>query len=299
MSTLRNHHQPSRVRIHLGEFEGIKIGARRFDLRDPYSLVLTISWPAFFALAVSFFLLVNLCFATLYYLVPGCVANIHRGMFIDNYFFSIETLATVGYGVMSPASIYGHLVASSEIIFGMMSTAVITGLAFGRFSRPRARLLFSRVAVIAPYDGKLALMLRVVNERNQAVADAAARVILFRPSKTPEGHGIGRFIDLKLERDNTPVLALTWTLVHVIDESSPLYGITAESLVAEGSSLLVSVTGYDESISATVTARRRYLAETLLFGHDFIDIIDQLPTGELVLDLTHFHDTVPVAVAIT
>jgi inward rectifier potassium channel len=294
MSSLRDRlNQPSRVHITVGDFQGIKIGARRFDLHDTYYLVLTIPWSAFFAVAVSFYLLVNLGFATLYYLVPGCVNNVRPDVFLDYYFFSIETLATVGYGVMSPATPYGHIVASSEIIFGMMSMAVITGLVFVRFSRPRAKLLFSEVCVVAPTDGKQMLMLRIASERHQGLADATARLVMVRRTPTPEGRVLRRFIDLKLERETTPILAFSWTLMHAIDETSPLHGLSAEQLRAESSFLLVSITGYDESISATVTARHNYQADAILFGRDFVDIVDQLPGGELVLDLTHFHDTVP------
>ena len=142
------------VHIRLGEIDALKLGARRFDLRDPYYLVLTLSWPTFFALTVVTYLVVNLCFAGAYWAVPGAVNGVRPGVFLDCFFFSIETLATVGYGVMSPGTLYGHIVASTEIIFGMMSMAVITGLVFARFSRPRGHILFSRVAVVAPYEGQ-------------------------------------------------------------------------------------------------------------------------------------------------
>ena len=285
--------QRAGVRIHLGEFEGIKLGARRFDLRDPYYVVLTIPWSAFFCVAISFYLSMNLCFALAYYAVPGCVNNARPDHFADSFFFSIETLATVGYGVMSPASLYGHLIASTEIIVGMMSMAVITGLVFVRFSRPRARLLFTRHAVVAPYEGGRALMTRVVNERHQVIAEATARMTLLRRFVNADGHVLRRFVDLRMERSTAPFLGLSWTLIHIINENSPLYGSTAESLLAEGCTLLISVSGYDESISSAVTARKTYQAQDLLFEHRFVDIMDQLPTGEIVLDLNHFHETIP------
>lgn len=283
------------VRVQLGEFKGIKFGVHRFSLTDPYYTVLTVRWPVFFALAVSFYLSLNLIFALAYYAVPGCINNARPGMFGDCFFFSIETLATVGYGVMSPATLYGHLVASTEIITGMMSMAVITGLVFVRFSRPRARLLFSRVAVVAPLDGRIALMLRVANERNGAVADASARVVLLRAVEGGDGHMQRRFLDLRLERGTSPFLGLSWTLIHYIDEDSPLHGLTPEILQREGSSLLVSISGYDESISANVTARHVYQPQALMYRHRFVNIIEYLPTGEIALDMTHFHDVEPLA----
>ncbi len=281
------------VRVHLGDIDAIKLGMRRFSLRDPYYLVLTISWPVFFALAVSFYLTANLCFALAYYAVPGCINNARPGVFLDHFFFSIETLATVGYGVMSPANIYGHIVASTEIIFGLMSMAVITGLVFTRFSRPRSRLLFSRVAVVAPFERNQALMLRVVNERHGTVAEASARLSLLRRTHLPNGKTLRRFIDLRLERPSTPVISLSWSLIHVIDEQSPLWGTTAAELERDGGMLVASIKGYDESISASVVARHTYSARNVLFDQEFIDVMDELPTGEVVLDMARFHDTAP------
>jgi inward rectifier potassium channel len=289
--------KPRSVRVNLGAIQGLKLGMRRFSLDDPYYLVLTISWPAFFALAVSFYLAVNLCFALAYYAVPGCVANARPGVFHDAFFFSIETLATVGYGVMSPGSVYGHIVASCEIIFGMMSMAVITGLVFTRFSRPRSRLLFSRVAVVGPYDGRKALMLRVVNRRHGTFAEATARLTLMRVVHTQPDRSMRRFVDLKLERATTPIIGLSWTVIHPIDEHSPFWGMSKEDLQRESAILIVSVNGYDESISASVVARESYTADAVLFDHQFIDIMDQLPSGVVVLDMARFHDVEPVAAA--
>jgi inward rectifier potassium channel len=285
----------SGLHLKFGELEAIKLGAHRFSWRDPYHLVLSVSWPIFFSLAVSFYLLTNLSFAMAYWAVPGTVANARPGSFADVFFFSIETLATVGYGVMSPATLYGHLVSSTEIIFGMMSTAVITGLVFVRFSRPRARLLFSRVAVVGGHLDRPALMVRVVNERHQAMSDVYGRLTLLRSTRTVEGHVMRRFIDLPLEMSNPPLIGLAWTMIHAIDELSPLHGATAASLEEEGCILLATVSGYDEAISAAVTSRQSYVAKSMRFDHRFVDILDQLPTGEAVLDLTHFHDTVPTA----
>lgn len=282
------------VRISLGDITAVKLGMDRYNLRDPYYLVLTVSWPVFFGLTVSFYLTANLLFALAYLAVPGCINNARPGVFVDHFFFSIETLATVGYGVMSPANIYGHAVASTEIIFGLMSMAVITGLVFTRFSRPRPRLLFSKVAVVGPYERHPALMLRVVNERHGAVAEASARVTLLRRYQTASGKMLRRFHDLRLERPSTPVLNLSWSLIHHIDEDSPLWGLTAEDMAREDLLLLVSISGYDESISASVVARQTYSARHILFDHEFIDVMDQVPGGEVVLDMTRFHDVMPV-----
>jgi inward rectifier potassium channel len=282
------------VRVNLGAIQGLKLGMHRFSLSDPYYMVLTVSWPVFFSLTLAFYLTINLAFATAYYLVPGCVSNARPGVFHDAFFFSIETLATVGYGVMSPATVYGHIIASIEIISGMMSMAVITGLVFTRFSRPRSRLLFSKVAVVGPFDHRHALTLRVVNERHGAVAEVSARLTLVRSTRTANGKSMRRFVDLKLERASTPIIGLTWTLIHVIDQDSPLWGLSAEDLLRENCTLLASLNGYDESISAAVVARQAYPAAAVLFGHRFIDIMDDLPSGEIVLDMARFHDASPL-----
>lgn len=282
------------VRVHLGDIQAIKLGMSRYSLRDPYYLVLTVSWPAFFAMTVTFYLATNLFFALAYLAVPGCINNARPGVFLDHFFFSIETLATVGYGVMSPADIYGHLVASTEIIFGLMSMAVITGLVFTRFSRPRPRLLFSKVAVVAPYERHPALMLRVVNERHGTVAEASARLTMLRRAHTANGRVLRRFYDLRLERPSTPVIGLSWSLIHPIDGDSPLWGLDAAELEREDVMLLVSISGYDESISASVVARHTYPARSILFDHEFVDVMEQLPSGEVVLDMARFHQVVPV-----
>ncbi|MDB5436607.1 MAG: hypothetical protein JWR47_2864 [Phenylobacterium sp.] len=141
-------------RIDLRGLKAVKVGVSRFSLGDPYYLVLAMRWPTFIASVLLVFLVANLAFATLYWLAPGSVANAHPGAFGDAFFFSVETLATVGYGVMTPASTYGHMVATAEIFVGMFLTALATGAFFARFARPQSRLVFSEVGVIAPYEGR-------------------------------------------------------------------------------------------------------------------------------------------------
>jgi inward rectifier potassium channel len=280
-------------RIHLSGLSAVKVGVRRFSLDDPYYLVLAMRWPTFLAAVLGMFLVANLLFATLYWLAPDAVANVQRGNFLQAFFFSVETLATVGYGVMTPVSTYGHAVATAEIFVGMFLTALATGAFFARFARPQPRLLFSDSAVIAPYDGGQALMLRVASRRLQGISEATARIVYLRE------HAVGdtrfrRFNELSLVRNNIPVLSLSWTLIHPIDETSPLWNLTPERIEAEAPTLMVSVSGFDESISAPVTDRKTYRAPDVRLNHRFADIIRDLPNGMVELDITRIHDTVPV-----
>jgi inward rectifier potassium channel len=263
---------------------------RQSRLADPYHLVLTLRWPRFFAGLVLMFVLVNLFFGTAYWLLPGSVTNARAGEFFDYFFFSIETLATVGYGVMSPASVAGHVVASFEILTGMVGIAITTGLVFARFSKPTARILFSSRAIIRDFEGKRVLMLRMANERHNRIVEATATLSLVRIEVDQQGESFVRIHDLTLTRERTPVFALTWTLIHAIDERSPLYGIDAAQLAASRSRILVSVTGHDETVAASVYAGNSYEAQDLAFDSRFVDILSMTPDGDRMVDLTRFHD---------
>jgi len=258
--------------------------------RDPYHLVLTVSWPCYFGALVAAFVLVNLLFGSLYWALPGSVANARADVFSDYFFFSIETLATVGYGVMAPASLGGHIVAAVEILTGMIGIALTTGLAFARFAKPTARILFSGRAVIRDFDGARVLMLRMANERYNRIVEATAKLSLVRSEVDAAGETFIRIHDLRLLRERTPVFALTWTLIHPIDATSPLHGFNAAQLTANRSRVVVSVAGHDETMAAAVHAGREYAAEDLMFDSRFVDILRLTPEGERVVDLTRFHD---------
>src|ERR1700693_92919 len=194
--------RPHHVRVRSGQFEFVKLNAKKFDWRDTYHLILTLSWPGFAGLVFGIYLLINLVFAALYMLEAHAVSEMSPGSFSDAFFFSVETLATVGYGHMYPETFYGHLITMLEIMVGMFGLAVITGLIFVRFSRPTARIHFSKVAVIAPFDGTLNLMIRVANLRHQAMVEPQFRMILLRSVITAEGEEMRRFRTLKLQFDH-------------------------------------------------------------------------------------------------
>lgn len=275
--------------VRVGKTEITKIGARRFDWHDAYHVIMSLTWPRFFAGAVGVYLFANLVFATIYFLGDQAINNAHT--FLDHLFFSVETLATVGYGNMSPATIYGHVVATAEIITGMLSIAVMTSLVFARFSKPTARVLFSNVAVIARYGGVPTLMLRVANQRHSYILEATASLTLLRDETTPEGHSLRRFYDLKLERARSPMFALSWQIMHRIDASSPLYGVTPEALREGDMRLAVTLSGVDESFAAAVISRHDYASEEIVFDKKFVDIfVEGDHPRHLYIDLSRFHD---------
>lgn len=282
-------------RIDLRGFTAVKVGVHRFSLADPYYLILSIRWSTFLAMVLGVLVVVNLLFATLFWLAPGSVTNARSGSFGDAFFFSVETLATVGYGVMTPATLYGHLIASLEIFVGMFLTALATGASFARFARPSARMLFSEAAVVAPYEGGQALMIRVASRRLQGINEATARLNYFRNEPYGEGR-FRRFDELKLVRASIPVLTLSWTLIHVIDETSPLWGMTEERMEAEAPTIMVSINGFDEAISSLVNDRQTYRRESIRFGHVFADVLRDLPGNMVELDLTRMHETRPAVV---
>src|SRR6202047_3164910 len=208
------------ARVRLGSFEFEKKGVSRFDLRDPYRLAVTLTWPQFLAALLALYLAVNVVFATLFWLVPGSVANARPHSFADAFFFSIETLATVGYGEMYPATLYGRVVAATEIVCGIAFTAILTVLTFVRFSRPRAKLIFAANPVVAMHNGKPTLMVRIGNGRAAVLADAKAQLNVLLTETTTEGKVFRRMQELWLERAHIPIFPLFWTLMHVLDECS-------------------------------------------------------------------------------
>ena len=206
--------------VRSGAFELTPRGARRYDWRDPYHVALSFSWPMFICVFVVLDLTLNLIFALAYFAQPGSIANSHPGSLADCFFFSLETLATVGYGVMAPATLYGHLVASTEILCGMAFMAIMTGLVFVRFSRPHARILYAANPVVGRFNGKPTLMVRIGNGRGLPLTDATARLGALVNEWTSEGQFYRRIVDLNLNRTHIPLFALTWTLRHEIDEAS-------------------------------------------------------------------------------
>src|SRR6266481_3420892 len=252
--------QPSRARVfRLGGREIIVAEGQRLSFwADIGHRSMTASWPSFIAGAALVFVAFNAIFALFYWIADQPVSNVPDGAYIDYLYFSIETLSTAGYGDMHPQTHYGHFVAATELFTGIFSMSLMTGLIFARFSRPNARLLFADHPVISSYEGKLTLMIRFVNERHNIIGNATAKLWLLRNEVSLEGRSVRRFYELALVRNEHPALALSWTLYHILDEQSPLYGLNADDLAASEVSLVVVVSGYDVVAAQIVHARKSY-----------------------------------------
>ncbi len=250
-----------------------KLGVSRFDFNDPYHFALTLSWPEFFVVLVVGYLGVNVLFALLYFAVPASISNLPRGSLLDAFFFSVETLATVGYGFMVPASTYGHVVATVEIFTGMLFTATVTGLVFVRFSKPKAKIIFADRPVLTRQGGVPAMMIRVGNGRVNALTDASARITILRVETGPEGQRFRRAIDLKLTRDDFPFFPLTWTIRHEIDAQSPLHGVSFDLSSTDDIRMMLSITARDPSLGAQVYAAQGYRGADIAVGMRYADAV--------------------------
>lgn len=279
----------------IGERQVVSIGLERNLFSDFYHRAMTASWPLFFAGALAVFLSINTLFALLLALGDAPVANAPSGFNMQLFYFSTETLATVGYGDMHPQTHYGHLIASTEIFLGLTFTAVMTGLIYARFARPRAMLVFARNPVIGLHEGKTSLMLRFANARHNTISNAAAKLWLSRTQMTAEGKPFRRIYDLPLARGENPALIFSWTIFHVIDAASPLHGLAQEDLAASGATIILSVGGRDENFAQDVLARITYAAADLRWGHRYQDILSVRDDGQTVMDHRLLHDVVAEA----
>ena len=272
----------------------VRLGVERQWFGDLYHRILTMSWWQFFAVGTATYGAANLVFAALYLLQPGSIAQARPGSFADAFFFSVQTMATIGYGVMSPATFYANVLMTLETAVGLMVVALTTGLVFARFSRPTARVLFSNVAVVGPYDGVPTLSIRLANQRQNQLLAAEVTMTLVRDETTAEGELTRRFYDLTLLRDRSPVFALTFRVMHPIDADSPLHGMTYEKLAEQHAEIVVIAAGVDETLVQRVGARTSYLPHEILWAHRFVDIFGWTEDGRRAIDYARFHDTVRV-----
>lgn len=261
---------------------------------DLYHRALTASWPAFFGSLAALFVLLNAVFAALYVCGDHPIANQTPDGFLGAFFFSVETLATVGYGDMHPQTVYAHAIATLEIFMGMSSIALATGLIFVRFSRPRARIIFARTVVVRPIDGRMTLMLRAANARQNVILEAGAKLRLMRYETSPEDYRRWHILDLKLVREQHPIFLLGWNLMHVIDETSPLYGETPESLAACEASLMLMIEGADETTTQTMRGRHVWSHEDIRWDHRFVDLLHDDDDGVTHVDYANFDKVVPL-----
>lgn len=280
-----------------GGVDFFKVNSAAWGWRDLYHWLLSLTWPRFALFLLASYVGVNVFFSLLYLAVPGGIAEMRSDSIFDAFFFSVETLATVGYGHMYPVSLAGHFVATAEIFLGMFGMAVTTGLIFVRFSRPTANLVFSRNIVVSEFDGKPTLMIRIANRRNQPMAEAKFRIMMIRTEMLREGQETARFHELRLEVESVIAFPAALTIRHVIDESSPLYGMTAASLEKDSVRFIASVKCVDTVVPTAVQSQCDYSYKDVRFGERFVEIYTEAPgSSGWVVNYGRLHDTEPVLV---
>jgi inward rectifier potassium channel len=274
------------------DYEIRVVGQPRAPLRDFYHALLRLPWWATIAAISGAFLAANAVFA-LAYVVVGGVEHAAHGSFADAFFFSVQTMGTIGYGAMYPGSTAANVVVVVESIVSLLLTAISTGIVFAKLSRSTARCAFTRHAVISPFEGVPTLMFRLGNERGNRIVNAKIRVVLIRTERTSEGKTFYRQLELRLVRDKALSLSRSWNVLHPIDDSSPLRGEVPASLIAKEIELQVLMIGLDDITMQTVHAGHRYFAKDILWGARLADVLSETPDGHIVLDLRRFHDVEP------
>jgi inward rectifier potassium channel len=307
---------PSKNSIHIKVQDGL-FAVQGLDKwysnwQEPYHLMLTLPWLGFIAIVALLYIALNISFAALYLLGGDCILN-DNGSFQDAFFFSVQTFAGIGYGVLSPKTVYANYIVVIEAITGLLALAepllwriaLLTGISFARFARfarPTAKVLFSKFAVVMPQDNLPTLMLRTANQRRNQILEAQVTLSLSRDEVTADGHHLRRFYELQVIPSHNPAFSLPWTLMHPINEQSPLYGFSANSLAESQSQIIVSLSGIDEPVSQNVHARHTYGANNIILNHQLVDMIhviddsrsERLRQRNRYVDLTSFHHVVPL-----
>jgi inward rectifier potassium channel len=285
----------TRTEVVRGQGYEVRIeGGRPDGLRDLYHAFLRMHWAAALGTIAAAYLALNAAFALLYLMVGG-VANAAPGSFLDAFFFSIETMGTIGYGTMYPVTRLANALMTVESVVGLMVVALVTGLVFARFSQTRARVAFSSRAVLSPLDGVPSLMMRIGNERRRNdIVDATFRLVLSRTTRTAEGEVMYRAVDLALLRERATALNRSWTVVHQLVAGSPLLGETPASLAAAEAELTLAVSGVDGTSLQPVHARHTWPANAIVFGARLADMITETANGTVMtIDLQRFDDIEP------
>ena len=261
--------------------------------KDAYHFLRTATWTRIILLFAGLFLAVNLMFATILYAGHADVMNAHG--FLDDYWFSVQTLATIGYGYLAPNDLLANAVVTVESFVGIALTAMVTGVFFARFATPYAKVLFSKVAIIGEYDGKRTLMFRMANARATAIVEATCHVYVSRDEVLAGGERMRRIYDLTLRRATSPIFSLSWLATHTIDDASPIADLTPDTLAASNVNIIVTVQGTDDRLAATVHTRYAYNVDDIVFDRRFADIFHLDPvTGLRYLDFDKFDETEPV-----
>jgi inward rectifier potassium channel len=276
-----------------GGFYAIRKGISKFYWRgDLYHFLLSVAWPKFLAIISLFYVLINSLFALAYLAGGDGIENARPGNFLDAFFFSVQTMASIGYGAMYPKTVYANALVTIEALLGLLGLAMATGLMFARFSLPKARVIFTKIAVITTYNGTPTLMFRVANERKNWILEAEISVTIVKNEFNQEGQMMRRFFDIPLVRNHSPLFALSWTVMHTIDENSMLYGITYEDMIDSEMEILVTLTGIDETLYQNIYARHSFVASEIHWNMRFVDIVAKTRDGRRCIDYTKFHDVI-------
>jgi inward rectifier potassium channel len=278
-------------RKHLASFDLDRVNAPKSRLSDFYHLLMSLSWPKTLGFFFLSFIFMNVGFACLYFIDPIPLRN-SNGHFLDCFFFSVQTLGTLGYGFLAPQSLYSNCLVTIESALGMVSIALLAGLFFAKFSLPKARIRFTEKLLVTEYEGKKALVFRMANERQNQVIDSKIHLIWLRQAETVDGIVLRKFKDLKLARAHTPIFAMSMSAIHFIDEESPLRGMSFEALIAAQSEFFVTVIGIDGTSGQSIYATHSYHPEDLVEGGKFKDLIRVEPSGKRVLDFGPFDEVV-------
>ena len=273
--------------------DSVRKGAPAELRRDLYFFFMEGSWSRLFFALGFLYLIVNCFFAGLFLLQPGSIAGVPEATFGDAFAFSIQTMSTIGYGAMSPGSAYGDLIVALEAAVSILGVAVATGLMFAKASQPQASVLFSEPMVVTEFEGKPTLMFRAGNARGNEVVEASVHMSVLCDHVTEEGHHIRKMHDLELVRDRSPFFTLSWQVMHVIDDDSPLAGVDWEDPEADIQLFAVTMRAHDVTYSQATFARHIYMPFDVRPGHRFVDVISETEEGQMVIDFTDFHETVP------
>ena len=268
-------------------------GVRRSSLAyDAYHFLRTAGWLQLVGLLAAGYVLSNLAFALVLWAGGARVAHAHG--FLDLCWFSVQTMGTIGYGYLAPVDRFANAVVTVESFYGILYTALVTGVIFARFSTPRARVMFSKVAIISDHDGKRSLQFRMANERTTAIVEATVRAYLVRDEKLADGTAMRRVHDLPLRRGTSPVFAMSFLAVHPIEPGSPLHGMTAVQMRETNTQVVATFTGIDDSLATPVHSRYLWTWNDLVFDHRFVDMLRFDEGGKRYLDLGPIHDTEPL-----
>ena len=279
-----------------GRLNVIRLGHGFWRSLNVYQHLLTVTWPRFFLYVVCFYIAANALFASLFIAVgPGAINGGEPGAPWHNaIFFSVQTIATIGYGQMTPKGTIANSLVALEALSGLMGFALITGILFARFSRPSAHVLRSRVALVAPYRATgTGLMFRIANGRDSQLIDIKATVTYSWMDRTDPARQLRRFLSLPLERDNVVLLPTQWVIVHPIDDKSPFFGRSQQQILDADPEIFVSISAVDETFSQSVHARFSYADTDIVYGARFTDLFGATPDGTVTIDLSKLSEFVP------